>query len=94
VSEALLNRLAGAFEAKLNRCLDLTSRKALKALSVTREELLSFDDFTKPQAVSRAARQAGFEAVIAPSAIGDDCATLVVFKDRLAPPSSCVLLPD
>jgi hypothetical protein len=80
------------FDVKLRRCLDLTSAKVLKALGLTREELVSPDDFTTPQAVSRAARKAGFEALIAPSAIGEDCETLVVFKEKLAPPSYCVLL--
>jgi RES domain-containing protein len=87
-------QFVGVFDVKLRRCLDLTSAKVLKVLGLTREELISPDDFTKPQAVARAARRAGFEALIAPSAIGDDCETLVVFKDKLAPPSSCILLPN
>ena len=82
----------GTFEVKLSRCLDLTSAPVRKALGLTKEEILSPDDFTKTQAVARAARQAGFEALIAPSAVGDDCETLVVFKDKLAPPSSCILV--
>lgn len=85
-------QVIGEFKASLRHCLDLTSTKTLKALNLTREELVAPDDFTKPQAVARAARRLGFEALIAPSAVGLDCATLVVFKDKLAPPSSCVLL--
>ncbi len=85
-------QIVSEFDAKLRHCLDLTSPKVLKALSLTRAELISPEDFTRPQAVARAARRLGFEAMIAPSAVGLDCATLVVFKDKLAPPSSCVLL--
>ena len=87
-------QIVGTFEAKLRRCLDLTSPKVLKVLCLTREELIAADDFAKPQAVARAARRLGFEALIAPSAVGLDCATLVVFKDKLAPPSSCILLSN
>ena len=86
-------QFVGMFDVKLWHCLDLTSPKVLKALGLTREELISPDDFTKPQAVARAARQAGFEALIAPPAIGENCETLVVFKDKIAPPSSCILAP-
>ncbi len=86
-------QIVGAFDVKLRRCLDLSAPEVLKALSLTREELIAPDDFAKPQSVARAARRLGFEAVIAPSAVGLDCATLVVFKDKLAPPSSCLLLP-
>lgn len=85
-------QVVGEFAVKLRRCLDLTSPKVLATLRLTREELIAPDDFTKPQAVARAARRLGFEALIAPSAVGPDCATLVVFKDKLAPPSFCILL--
>jgi hypothetical protein len=94
MSEALLNRLtAGRAESGRAQTILPLKRVAtmieevLKALGLTREEFISPDDFTKPQAVARAARRAGFEALIASSAIGDDCETLVVFKDRLEPPS-------
>jgi RES domain-containing protein len=85
-------QVVGTFEVKLRRCLDLTSPKVLRALSLTREEFIAPDSFTKPQAVARAARRLGFAALIVPSAIGLDYETLVVFKDKLAPPSSCILL--
>ncbi len=83
----------GTFEVGLSRCLDLTAAKTLSALGLERERLILPDDFRETQELSRQARRLGFEALHAPSAVGADCVTLAVFKDKLAPPSYCLLKP-
>jgi RES domain-containing protein len=82
--------IVGEFKVNIARCLDLTSTTFLKKLGITTQELLS-EDFALPQSVAREARSAGFEAIIAPSAASEECQNLVVFKDRLTPPSFCLL---
>lgn len=86
-------QVVGAFEVDLAKCLDLTHAACLTALTVSRDELVQPADFAATQDLARHARRAGFEAIIAPSAIGTDCRTLVVFKDKLVSPSYCVLKP-
>jgi RES domain-containing protein len=89
--EDLPLQAAGRFRVKLN-CLDLTDRKTLKILEVNPLQLIDRRDFTTTQNISREARKLGFEGIAAPSAIGEECHTLVVFKDKLNPPSYCRLL--
>lgn len=84
----------GNFDCNLSKCLDLTDEASRDALAVALDELLRPADFTMTQSLSREARRAGFEAIIAPLAIGTDCRSLVVFKDKLVPPSYCTLTPD
>lgn len=90
-SDDLPPQAVGRFDCGLSKCLDLTEEASRGALSVSLDELLRPADFTTTQSLARQARRAGFEAIIAPSAIGADCKTLVVFKDKLVPPSFCTL---
>lgn len=87
----LLPQVFGKYSVNLTRCLDLTETNVLQSLEITTEELIIPDDYSKPQAISREARRVGFEAIIAPSAIGTDCHSLVVYKEKLNPPSTCRL---
>jgi len=82
--------IAGEFKVNMKHGLDLTDFSILKKIGIDRELLLS-DDFTVPQAVAREARQTGFEALLVPSAASGACQNLVVFKDKLTPPSFCLL---
>ena len=84
----------GRFDSNLSKCLDLTDEACRKALALTVDDLIQPADFATTQNLARQTRRAGFCALIAPSAIGADCRTLVVFKDRLAPPSYCTLTPN
>ncbi len=79
------------FKVDLRRCLDLTRPDSLEALAVQRADLLIDGDYALSQAIAREARQAGFDALLAPSAASDRCQNLVVFKDKLTPPSFCLL---
>ena len=81
----------GRFDSNLSKCLDLTDTACRKALAVALEDLIQPAEFAATQSLAREARRAGFEAIIAPSAIGANCKTLVVFKDKLVPPSYCTL---
>jgi RES domain-containing protein len=87
----LLPQRVADFNVKIQKCLDLLSRDTLKILGISREDLVRDADFSVPQGVSREARNVGFEGLIAPSAAGEECSTLVVFKDKLSPPSFCAL---
>jgi len=79
------------FRVDLRRCLDLTRPEFLEDLAVQRADLLMDNDYVLPQAIAREARRVGFDALIAPSAASDRCQNLVVFKDKLTPPSYCLL---
>lgn len=83
--------VTGRFKVDIRRCLDLTHKDVRRALDIDREDLLAGDDYALPQSIAREARRVGFEAIIAPSAASDRCVNLVVFKDKLAPPSFCLL---
>ena len=89
--EDLLPQTVGSFRVKLTECLDLTNSSFQKKLGIFKEQLTQPFDFSLTQVIAREARNLGFEAIIAPSAIGEDCSTLVVFKDKLNPPSYCIL---
>lgn len=86
-------QIGGSFQVKL-RCLDLLDAENLKQLGLSREALTRPDDYTTTQQLAREARRVGFDGIIAPSAVGIDCHTLVVFKDKLNPPSACKLQPN
>jgi RES domain-containing protein len=58
--------------------LDLTDPRVREALAVTEEDLTR-DDLTRCQRLGEAAREAGFEGVLAPSAALAGEAILVVF---------------
>lgn len=86
----LLPLALGSFEVSIHRCLNLTDVTILERLDIKYESLITPYDFSTTQSISRKARNIGFEAIQAPSAIGKDCYSLVVFKDKLIPPSSCI----
>ena len=90
----LLPQVIATFEVKIQKCLNLFEEKVRKEIGIVLEDLTKDSDFSTPQSISREARTAGFEALIAPSAVGKECQTLVVFKDRLEPPSYCTLKKD
>lgn len=83
---------SGAFSVSM-RCLDLRQNAILKRLEISKQDLINPADYTIPQTLAREARKLGFEGILAPSAIGDNCHNLVVFKDKLNPPSHCILDP-
>ncbi len=88
----LLPQVIATFEVKIQKCLNLFEENIRREIGIVWEDLTKESDFLTPQSISREARTAGFEALIAPSAVGKECQTLVVFKDRLAPPSFCTLM--
>jgi RES domain-containing protein len=83
-------QVVGRFRVYLPRCLHLTNPVCLATLAVTTEQLVDPSDFSVTQSIAREARRLGFEAILAPAAIGADCQSLVVFKDKLSPPASCL----
>jgi RES domain-containing protein len=58
--------------------LDLTDEKIRSHLNVDEADLVS-DDYATTQAIATAARDAGFDAVLAPAAALPGCETLAVF---------------
>lgn len=62
--------------------LDLTDEKIRSRLGVTEQDLVS-DDYSVTQAIATAARNAGFDAILAPAAALSGCQTLAVFVDAL-----------
>ena len=87
----LLPQTGAAFHVRIQKCLNLLNAAVLKTLGISPGDLVRDSDFAVPQSVSREARNVGFEALLAPSAAGEECSTLVVFKDKLSPPSFCAL---
>lgn len=67
---------------RVARALDLTDQVTRDTLGIQQEDLVS-DDWDFTQDVGRAARRAGFDALIVPSPAGDHH-NLVVFKDLLS----------
>lgn len=80
----------GRFRIHLGKTLDLRDLGCRQTLDVTLEQLIDPTDFSVTQSLASEARKLGFEGIIAPSAIGEDCHNLVVFKDKLTPPSFCI----
>ncbi len=84
--------------------LDLTDKATRSHLGVDEADLVS-DDCATTQTIARAARDAGFDAVLAPAAALPGCETLAVFvqalpnvtaersKVRQPPPRLADLLP-
>jgi hypothetical protein len=62
--------------------LDLTDNKTRSHLGVAEADLVS-DDCATTQAIASAARDAGFDAVLAPAAALPGCETLAVFVHAL-----------
>lgn len=69
-------------KVRVARALDLTDPSTRDKLRILQVDLVS-DDWDLTQDLSRAARRAGFDALLVPSAAGD-YHNLVVFKDLLA----------
>ncbi len=87
---SLKPRVVARFDVKLAACLDLTLPETRAKLDLSLEAILDPSDFLVPQSLARQARRLGFEAIIAPAAVGGGaCHNLAVFKDRLSPPSRC-----
>jgi len=75
---------------KLQRVLDLTDHAVLQRLGLRPEDLVA-SDWAHTQELGRLARQAGFEALLVPSAAPPG-RNLVLFPDRLNPASSVHLV--
>ncbi len=86
----LKQQVIGKFSVNLIRCLDLTKPSFQQTIGVTSSLLIDPSDFSLTQSIAREARSLGFEAIIAPSAVNDERSSLVVFKDKLIPPSYCI----
>ncbi|MBI3077716.1 MAG: RES family NAD+ phosphorylase [Deltaproteobacteria bacterium] len=78
-----------SLRVKLQRVLDLTDRTVLRRLGVRSKDLVS-PDWTLTQDLGRLAREAGFEALLVPSAAAPG-RNLVIFPDHLDPASSVQL---
>ncbi|MEW6682228.1 MAG: RES family NAD+ phosphorylase [Nitrospirota bacterium] len=68
---------------RLQRVLDLTASTVRDALDLPPEALTRPTDYALTRAIARSAREAGFEAILAPSAAGKGT-ILAIFTDRLA----------
>ncbi len=84
-------QVIGKFSVSSTRCLDLTQPSFQDTLGLSPSQLIDSDDFSVTQSIAREARNLGFEIIIVPSAIGNDCKNLVVFRDRFNPPSYCIV---
>jgi len=73
----------------LGRICDLTDEALLADLGLTPNQLKA-DDWTDTQVLGKLVREAGFEAILVPSAAGD-FNNLVIFMDRLAGQSEVAL---
>jgi RES domain-containing protein len=82
----LAPRLMLHLEVSLGRVLDLTDHGVREAWGLSISDLAS-DDYARCQAIARAARRDGFEAVRYPSATGEG-ENLAIFMDRLEKGSS------
>ena len=82
------------FQVSLRKVLDLTDKDVLQKLGVVPSVLLNPMDYSVTQEMASAARHNGFEGLIVPSAVREDCRNMVVFKDKMLPPSFCILDPQ
>jgi RES domain-containing protein len=76
-----IRRRVGRVSVEL-QVLDLTDREIRSRLNVDEADLVS-DDYATTQAIAAAARDAGFDAVLAPAAALPGCETLAVFVHAL-----------
>ncbi|MFQ5781229.1 MAG: RES family NAD+ phosphorylase [Nitrospiria bacterium] len=76
---------------RLNRVLDLTDSQVLSRLKITLRDLTDPNDHTLTRRIAEAAREAGFEAILAPSSAGPGT-MLAVFSDRLDSRSKLTLV--
>lgn len=93
-------RVVGSVEINLSRVLDLTNPSVRKGIGISKSILTKTDWETiqekyKRQAITqkigRLARDAGFEALIAPSAVCKG-SNIVIFPDNVKPPDGYTLL--
>lgn len=75
-------RLLSTVRLDLRRVLDLRDEDVQRALGVTRDDLVA-DDPAVPRAIGEQAHDAGFEAIVAPSAAGPGD-VIALFPSRLA----------
>lgn len=83
----LLPRILLVVEADLQRVLDLTDEDTRRGWGLPSEGITS-DDYQPCQEVGQAARRAGYEAVLFPSAARAGGRNLAIFTDRLRPGSA------
>lgn len=95
VRKATAGRRLGPFmlatiRVELRRVLDLTDHAVLVRLGLRPDDLVG-PNWAPTQELGRRAREAGFEALLVPSAAAPG-ANLVLFPDRLGPASAIELL--
>ncbi len=66
----------------LNKVLDLTDPTVLSELKVERQDLTHPTDYTLTRRIANMAREAGFEAILAPSSASPGT-IIAIFSDRL-----------
>jgi len=86
--------VVGTFRLDVRKCLDLTNTQIQKSLGIHLADLTLPADFRLTHQISQAVRKLGFEALLAPSAASVECKNLVVYKDKLRPPSFCIFDAD
>lgn len=84
--DQLLPRILLTIDIRLQKVLDLADGEVRDNWGVTKEDLAS-DDHRPCRDVGRAARRAGYEAILFPSAARESGRNLAVFLDRLTPTS-------
>jgi hypothetical protein len=72
-------------KVKLSRVLDLTNSKVCRAIGIEKSVLIE-TDWGKTQIIGRFAKEAGFEAILVPSAVWKG-KNLDIFPDGLLPSS-------
>jgi len=90
MKEDLPALVVGTFRVELRKCLDLTDPQVRENLGIRLADLTVPADFDLTHRISKTVRQAGFEALVVPSAAHADCKNVVVYKDKLLPPSFCI----
>jgi len=83
LSPFAIRRRIGRAQVEGLRVLDLSDAQVREALGLTEADLTG-DDLTRCQALGAAARAAGFEGILAPSAALPDESILVVFPAAIA----------
>ena len=81
--------IVGSIRVTLGRICDLTDEGLLADLGLTSNQL-KVNDWTDMQVLGKLVREAGFEAILVPSAAGD-FNNLVIFMDRLSGKSEVAL---
>jgi len=82
VSPLEVKRRIGRARAKGLRVLDLTNARVRELLDVSESELTA-DDLTRCQEIADYARDAGFDAILAPSAALEGQRTIAVFASAM-----------